>query len=367
MLTRRYSFVVALLCIIIPVSVKAAVLAPTQSAWLAKHKNIILVRPEKNYPPFSFSSSSPNSNPKGLAVDYLELIARKVGATATYLEAKPSSAVLSDLELGKEGVALALSETDATGKYLYFSEPFVTLPAVIVTRRDYVRGSKELTLADFNAKQVAITNGYAVEDYIQNNYPKIVVDAVSDDEVALQKLLLGEVDAAVMDLASLSYYTSHDVLSYVRVSGQTGFEYKLSFAVPKTMPDLAVILNAGLKEVTPSERSLIQDRWITFPTKEEDISNHSFLFLGTSLWAALSIAGAIIIAVLLTLMVIHTRRHHRLQLASLSRAHQKEKKLGQLTEELKELEGANSVLDANMQEIKSLEKEIQDKITHIND
>ena len=66
----------------------------------------------------------------------------------------------------------------------------------------------------------------------KDNYQRIIIEPVSDDEVALQKLLLGEVDAAIMDLASLSYYTSRDVLSYVTIAGQTGFEYNLSFAVP---------------------------------------------------------------------------------------------------------------------------------------
>jgi ABC-type amino acid transport substrate-binding protein/cell division protein FtsL len=360
MRTYQYSFAVVLLYLCIPVVAQAAVLAPTQSSWLTKHNNTILVRPEKNYPPFSFSSSSPNSNPKGLAVDYIELVARKVGATAMYVEAKPSGTVLADLKSGKEGVALALSQTDATGAYLYFSEPFVTIPAVIVTRRDYVRGSKELTLGDFTAKQVAVTNGYAVQEYIGNNYPKIIIDTVSDDEVGIQKLLLGEVDAAVMDLASLSYYTSHDMLSYVRVAGQTGFQYKLSFAVPKTMPDLAVILNAGLKEVTPAERTLIQDRWITFPTKEDTSRETPFSFMKDSLWAVLSISGAIVIAILLTLMVVHTRRHHRLQIAALSRAREKEKTVVKLTDELKELEEASGVLHENIEEI-------QEKIKHIND
>ena len=165
MLIRRSILIALVLCSFFPAFVQAVTLAPNQTTWLTKHNNTILVRPEKNYPPFSFSSSSPNSNPKGLAVDYIELVARKVGATATYIEGKPSLAVLSDLESGKEGVALALSQTDTTGKYLYFSEPFVTIPAVVVTRRDYVRGSKELTLADFNAKQIRTIPLNTVQTY----------------------------------------------------------------------------------------------------------------------------------------------------------------------------------------------------------
>lgn len=354
-----------LLC---PTIAGAAVLAPDQATWLAKHNNTLIVRPEKSYPPFSFVSSSPSIRPKGLAVDYLELVARKIGAQPTYLEAKSRATILSELKAGKEGIMLALSESENQDDSFYFSEPFISLPAVIVTRKDYVRGNKELTLADFNGKQLSMTDGYAVMEYVKNNYQKIIIEPTTDDEVALQKLLLGEVDGAVMDLASLSYYTSRDMLSYVTVAGQTGFDYQLSFAVPKSMPDLQVILNAGLKEITPSERQIIKDRWITFPTKTEEPKGMlGIFFTSAPVWLGVSILGAIIIIILLFGIIIHTRRHHSLHIASVSRSKQKEHALGELNDQLKELESANSVLDENMQEIKSLEKTLQEKIEHLQD
>jgi ABC-type amino acid transport substrate-binding protein len=350
-----------------PISVDASILAPNQEAWLLKHKGTLVVFPEKNYPPFSFVSSSPSIRPKGLAVDYLDLIARKIGAQPTYMEARSRGSILTDLKSGKEGIALALSETDDRGEYLYFSEPFITLPAVIVTRKDFKTGGKELSLGDFNAKQVAMTDGYAVMDYVKNNYQRIIIEPVTDDEVALQKLLLGEVDAAVMDLASLSYYTSNDVVSYVTIAGQTGFEYKLSFAVPKNLPDLQIILNAGLKEVTPSERTVIKDRWITFNSKQENSNNKHFpiLSVGTPIWIGVSIVGGIIILILLIFIVVHNKRHHQLHIDSISRSNDKKKKLSELTNHLEELENANNVLGENMEEIKELEKAIQEKIEQI--
>jgi hypothetical protein len=291
-----------------------------------------------------------------------------VGAQATYLESKSRSNILTDLRAGKEGIILALSPTEEREEYLYFSEPFVTIPAVIVTRKDSKYKGDNLSLADFNSKEVAITDGYAVMDYVTSNYPKIIIDSVTDDEVALQKLLLGEVEASVMDLASLSYYTSKDMLSYVVVAGQTGFDYELSFAVPKSMPDLQIIINSGLKEITPSEHSVIKDKWITFPASNQKPNGiFASLYKGTSFWLGISIVGAIIIVVLLVLIIVHTRRHHSLHLASISRAKQKERSFNELNSQLKELEEANAVLGENMQEIRSLEKTIQDKIQHIQD
>jgi ABC-type amino acid transport substrate-binding protein len=342
-----YSIIGAFCLLVSPLVASAAVLAPAQEEWLAKHKDTIIVRPEKNYPPFSFVSSGPSLKPKGLAVDYLELVARKVSARATYLDASSRSVLLAEIKAGKEGVILALSPDGEYADSLYFSEPFVSLPAVIVVRKDY-RRSKDLSLGDFSAKQVAITDGYGAMEYVKNNYQRIIIDPVSDDEVALQKVLLGEVDAAVMDVASLSYYTSRDMLSYVTVAGQTGFEYTLSFAVPKTMPDMQVILNAGLKEITPAEHAVIKDRWVTV-SGESTKPSFSLALLGTPLWAGLSVVGAIIIAVLLTIIIMHNKRYHHLR--NISSEKKKKQQVEALTSKLEELENLEEQVKESIEEI----------------
>lgn len=140
MVFTRFSIIFLLAILLAPFSAQAAVLAPDQQIWLDKKNNTIIVRPEKSYPPFSFVSSSPSIKPKGLAVDYLDLIARKIGAQPRYLEAKSRSNILADLKAGKEGIVMALSEDREDADSFYFSEPFITIPAVIVTRRDYKKG-----------------------------------------------------------------------------------------------------------------------------------------------------------------------------------------------------------------------------------
>ncbi len=354
---RSYFAIATFLFFALTNFVSASILSPEQASWLERRHNTLIVRPERNYPPFSFISSSTSTKPKGLAVDYLELVARKIEAQPTFLEAKSRSVILKEIKSGKEGVVLALTENDDLLDSMYFSEAFINLPAVIVTRRDY-QDKKELSLADFNAKQIAVTDGYEVVDFLKNNYPRIILETVSDDEVAIQKLLLGEVDAAVMDLASLSYYTSRDVLSYVKVAGQTGFDYKLAFAVPKSMPELAAILNSGLKEITQSEKQIVSDRWINFEQKQSDQTKNKFSFINTPIWMSTSIIAILIIVILLTFIIIHSRRHHRSHNAVLERAHE----ITELKEELDELNNASLNLEKNKQEIESLKRAIKEEL-----
>ena len=53
-------------------------LTPKEALWLKERNNVIVVYPEQNSPPYSYQS--PAGSIQGLSIDYLELIAEKVGA-----------------------------------------------------------------------------------------------------------------------------------------------------------------------------------------------------------------------------------------------------------------------------------------------
>lgn len=348
--------------ILIPKNSFASInLSPESDSWLKQNKNTVLIRAERSYPPFSFVSSNvPNARPKGLAVDYIELILKKVGASPVFLEAKSKESILKDIKENKEGIFLYVEDKNSDN--LYFTESFISLGAVIVVRKDFdIKG--ELNLSDFEGREVSLTRGYKVESYISENYPKIITEPVSDDEVALQKLLLGEVDAAIMDLASLSYYTSSDVVSYVKVAGQTGFKYNFAFATSKENPELINIINSGLKELSDSEHKIIYDKWISFYNNEKD--DISFLNTSPSFLAIIGI-GLVIIILLLIIAFRHSREHHSLELNFLNKRIAKKQEVDKLKNELLELQIANDDLEKNLDTVKSLEKEIQSKISELS-
>ena len=78
------------------------ILTPEERLWLQSRNNTIVVYPEKNYPPFSYQSTS--GIPQGLSIDYIELIAEKIGAQIKYLQAKPRTQIIDDLAHSKGDV-----------------------------------------------------------------------------------------------------------------------------------------------------------------------------------------------------------------------------------------------------------------------
>ncbi|MDQ5930855.1 MAG: hypothetical protein QG674_19 [Patescibacteria group bacterium] len=342
-----------------------AVISKEQNAWLDNNKRTVLVHPQEFYPPFVFASSGSKREIKGFSVEYFNLIAKKLDIKVSFSEPAPLDQILSGARERNEGVILSLTPTEEREEYLYFTDSYYSTPAVIVARKDFSQNKKVITLSDFENKKIAVGSFYAVHSYIDVNYSKIKPILVPDDQIGLQKLLLGEVDALVMDFASFSYYTANDVLSYVKIIGRTGFDYKHSIAVPKSSPELVLILNEGLKSVSEAERQVLINKWMgsdTVPliSSASDVapSNPSTL----NAWLLFVGFIILIIATIIIVGLLQKRRGHVLK-------HKFMKKhviAGEVQEELEELKIAREALKEDLEEISELERDIEEKIEKID-
>jgi len=326
----------------------SSILSPEENLWLKSRNNTIVFYPEKNHPPFSYQS--PSGRTQGLFIDYIELISEKIGAKVEYLSPRSLSQIQDDMKAGKKDTVISISGTKEREEYLFFTEEYISVPAVIVVRKD--SGIKnDRTLNDFSGKEVAVVDGYAVEGFIQKNFPRIVLERVSDDEVGLQQLVLGEVDAVVMDIVTLSHYLSKQVLNSVKIVGNTGFDYKYAFAVAKGDTIAQSVLEKGLSQISKSDRDILNDKWVTSPSEERSKSPFEN--------GALPYFSGTLIALLGFAFVINRKysksRHSHLKLG-----------VDELKEELAELAHANRALKRDMEEIKELEEDIEKKMEKID-
>ena len=333
---------------------QSSLLTPEETLWLKSRKNTIVVYPEKNFPPFSYQSTSGDT--QGLSIDYIELLAEKVGATVVYLPSRPLSQILDEVKNGKGDIVTSLADTSEREDYLLFTDSYINVPAVIVTRKDFTT-NKNSTLNDFSGKKVVVADGRAIGGFIRQNYPRVVIESVTDDEIALQQVVLGEVDAAAMDVATLSYYLSKQALNSVKIVGNTGFEYKLAFGISKNKPLLQSILDKGLSQISTSDRQLLADKWVSISGAKSDTSLVAKAqdLLGTPMLYALFIVGFIAIVT----VVVRRRRSPSF------RSFRKSRAIEDLQEKMEELEESDSVLAEEMGQIKELEKKIASKIEEI--
>ncbi len=334
---------------------ESTILNQEENLWLKSRNNTIVVYPEKNFPPYSYQNSS--GTPQGLSIDYIELIAEKIGANISYLPARSRSQIIDDVKQVKKGdVVTSLTDTKEREDILYFTDTYVVTPAVIVVRKDLDKGDT-LTINDLTGKKIAIGKDYAVEEFIRTNNPRAVIESVVDDESGLQQVVLGEVDAAIMDITSLSFYLSKQVLNSVKVVGSTGFEYKLAFAVPKDKEILQSILDKGLQQISTNDRQIITDKWVVVPNEIKNTNLFYSYIYENSTTVILYILLCIIILILLV-----KRKREFLS----SKHHRKIDVVSELEEEMANLENTSEGLMEDLNEIKTLEKEIKEKIKKID-
>ncbi|MBP7006506.1 MAG: transporter substrate-binding domain-containing protein [Candidatus Pacebacteria bacterium] len=242
------------------------ILSSEEVYWLGARNNTIVVYPEDNNPPYSYKNSA--GNIQGLSIDYLELIGDKLGIKIQYLTPRSRTQILSDIKSGKGDVVASLSPDVDQEQFVLFTGNYVSSTGVIVVRKDYDKRTG-LNLNDFAGKRVAVVNDSSLESYMRKNYPRVIIEEVTDNEIGLQQVVLGEVEASAMDVASLSYFLSKQVLSSVKVVGNTGYEYKPSFGVSKGSAPLQSILEKGLSQISQSERELISAKWISLPQEQK--------------------------------------------------------------------------------------------------
>jgi ABC-type amino acid transport substrate-binding protein len=203
---------------------------------------------------------------QGLSVDYLRAIARETGLQVSYLAPAPLDRNLALARARDADLLSSLRPTPERSQYLAFTQPYVSIPAVVVVRAAYRGGADLQALAGHT---VAVGRSYAVEGYVRQRYPAVRWVAVPDDAEGLAGVHDGRFDAAVADVASVRFIARHHRLESLRVGEPVGFEYALSFAYRRDWPELGAILDRGLRRLSAAERQEMHIRWVE-PYRDAD-------------------------------------------------------------------------------------------------
>ncbi|MES9877999.1 MAG: ABC transporter substrate binding protein [Candidatus Sedimenticola sp. 1PA] len=226
--------------------------------WMKAHP-VIRVAPDPDFPPIEYFDESGAYH--GLAADYVRLLEEKVGINFEIVRLDNWDQAVAQAQSREVDMWAAASPTEQRLEYMAFTQPMIEVPAVIMTRRDE---QGLLGMQDLAGKRVTVVSGYAAHDYILNSYPDIQLEVAPDIRSALRKVSFGEVDAMVGNLATSTHYMEQEGISNLKVSGESGYFYRLSLAIRKDWPELHQILDKGLTMISDAERQVILDKWVRF-------------------------------------------------------------------------------------------------------
>ena len=239
-------------------------LTTEETAWLNNHP-VIRVHNEKDWPPFNYFEYE---SPRGLSIDYMNLLAEELGLKIEYKTGPSWNEFLDMIKNKRLDVMLNIVKTTDREKYLLYTPPYIRNPNVIVStsKKPYD------TISQLYGKTVAIPRGYYQEEILAKSFPQIKLLPVKDALSGLKAVSFGKAVATLGEQAVLEYVINRNMITGLKISGEIDIGNpdlaNLHIGIRNDWPLLQSALKKAMTGVTPQQMIRIQQKWIQPPRTE---------------------------------------------------------------------------------------------------
>ena len=230
----------------------------TERAWLDQNHTVRVRAAE--WPPYLIIKE--NEPPRGITIDYLELITKRTGINFEYeVTRQPFVEFLKSTKEGQgPDMTAIIAQSTERQEYLSFSTPYIFAPYVIFARE---QNEIFLDINDLAGKTVAVVKGHVMQHFLEKDFPEIELLLFDNDEQALRALSTGNADAYIGNLTVSTHIIQKRGLSNLRVVASTPYgDQILSMGNRKDWPELTSVLNKALASITEEEKTAIQNKYI---------------------------------------------------------------------------------------------------------
>ncbi len=231
-------------------------LTQQERQWLANHP-VIRIAPDPYFPPIEWFDEK--GEYRGLSAEMMAMLGEKLGIKFQPVQMETWDDVLTAGRNREVDLLPAAAQTEQRFEYLLFTDPYIVLPGVIITRRDM---PAHTTVEDLYQMRVAVVSGYVWHEMLSHDHPDLKLILVSDLVAGLQKVSFGEIDAIIATLPVALYYIEKEGITNLQVSGKTKYFTKLSMAARSDWPLLHSILQKALTTLAVQEKQGILNKWI---------------------------------------------------------------------------------------------------------
>ncbi|WJN60076.1 putative two-component sensor, near polyamine transporter [Pseudomonas sp. SO81] len=286
---------IRLLCWLLPLFPllgQAAELDAAQRAWLAEHPRlragVVLQAPYAEY-------QRRQQQLSGLNVELSEALAKSLGVELSWLGYADQAALDQALRAGRVDFAPGLTQTPAGLRLWQFSDPYLRVPHLLVGER---LGELGVELENLGEREpLAVREPSVVADYLRGNYFNLRLQAQPSDREALRAVLAQRARYAVIDQAQLSRLSQESEFAGLTVIADVGLPQLLRFGTRRDWPELATILDTGLRQLPAEQLEQLQQRWLTARTpslgESPQFWRNLSLLLGLLLLVSLALLGVL--------------------------------------------------------------------------
>jgi len=269
------------------------VLTAAEQQWLAQHPRIrvgIMV----DWPPMNFVDR--NGTPRGIGVELVAALNQRLGGALVVVPG--SLAKNYDLVMQRRLDALMdISQRQEREQQLDFTQPYISIPHVLVGRKDGPLFEAE---ADLSGRTIALEQGFYNVNYFSTNFPAVTIRQYQSSLEALYAVARGEADAYAGNRAVVIHLIEKELLTNLLLMGQLkATRSELRIGVAKGQAQLLAILDKTLAAIPAAERTAIVEKWINHPYERK--VDYRLLLL-------IALVVSVTIIALLATLVITSRR-----------------------------------------------------------
>ena len=306
------------------------ILTSEEKSWLKDHQTIRIAGP-RSFPPFHYYEK--DGVLKGMSADYIQIIMKSLGVRVEIQKDLPWPEVIKRAQSREVDVISCSAKTADRENYLSFSQPYLSFPLVVISRKDapFISG-----LDDLHGKNIAVMKKVSTYEWLKRDKKNIVPYYVKSPLEGLESVSFGHADAVIENMAAAGYLIQKNGLTNIKIAAPTPYgNYNLHIAVRKDWPELTHIINKALDAMSPEQHSLIRNRWLSVQYE------HGIQMIDVLKWVLLVVSIAITI---LAVILIWNRRLQKEIVERKQLEKDREKLINELREAFENIKMLNGLL-----------------------
>lgn len=230
-----------------------------EQAWI-KNNPILKATNQSTWAPIDFIQ---NGKAAGYSVDYLNLIAEKIGIKIDYVNGYQWSKLLDLLKKREIDIAHSITFTENRGQYLDFTAPYLELRKVFFGHK----GNASINnIQDLEGKRIGVIGVWAKSENIRERYPTLNFVDFNNSEDAMSALSVGQIDIYSVRYLIGNYIIKQNFYDEIDMIGRDLFDQNASnnfvrLASRNDEPLLISILNKGMTAITEEEKNALARKW----------------------------------------------------------------------------------------------------------
>lgn len=213
----------------------------------------------------------------GMSADYWGLFQKQLGIPINFLKTSSWSGSLNAMDKGKCDVLSLSAVTPHRDKTIHFTDPFLSLSSVIVTKTDK-KNVLEFTL--LKDKLIAVVRGYAIVDLLRDKYPYINIVEVENIDEGLKMVTQGTVFGFADSSVAIDYAYSNGSYDDFKINTHFDEKIDLGLGIAHDNIQLFRILQKVVQNITNKQKQDILTKW--FSSKYETKTDYKLfiIFIG---------------------------------------------------------------------------------------